>query len=111
MKQLQRVLRCGLLVLTGHELPVDDHVRIVRRHSGVGGARFFQHRLRKVRDEKAALEQPLQFLIPLEGVAGDTAAAHAVGNVPEGDRAVADGPDDLVARPKVLERLSSAPVR
>jgi hypothetical protein len=55
-----------------------------------------------MRDDETAAEQTLQLSISLKRIAGGPAASNTIGNIPEGDRAVAYGADDLVIRPEVL---------
>src|ERR1700727_1641874 len=56
VQERESIFRSGLLVLTRHQLAVDNDVRIVRRHPRVHRANLFENGLRIVRNEVHAPE-------------------------------------------------------
>ena len=111
MQQGKRVFRGGLLVLAGHKPSVDDDAGIVGSDSFVKRTSFFEHRLRVVRNYEAAAEHRLELLIAFQRVSGHTAAANPVGDIAESDSAMADGSNDFVARPEILQSLRHVLIR
>src|SRR5271170_4881864 len=64
-----------------------------------------------MRDQEAAAEHPLQFVIALECISGRAPAPHAVGNIAERDRPMADCSDDLTLGPEVIQGLRHVLIR
>jgi hypothetical protein len=103
MQQREGVFRSRRLVLAGNESAIDDHLRRVRLNTRIDSAGSLKHLLRVVRNDKAAAEHRLQLFIGFISEACDLAPADAIGDITQGDSAVADGADHLVFRPEVFE--------
>src|ERR1700733_10464606 len=95
VQQYESILRGGLLVLTRHQLTVDDDEGVVGSHAKVVRAGLFQDSLGKVGDQETAAKDTLELLIPFQRVPRHIAPADSLGIVPERDRAVTNCSHDL----------------
>jgi hypothetical protein len=105
VKENEGIFRRRLLILAGDQLAVLDDVWIVGADAGIFGSNFLKNRLRIVRDQEATAEHALEFLVTLKRITGGTTAADPLGNVAQGDGAVADRANDFVLRLEMLKNL------
>src|SRR5271170_2063872 len=105
MQQRERILRSGGLVLAGNQLAIDHDFRCVRLNAGIDRASPLEDRLRIMRDDESASEHRLKLLVPLKCESGHLTTFDPVRNIAESDRTVADGADDFILGPEILQRL------
>src|SRR5277367_1485040 len=103
MQQSELIFRCGGLVLAGDQPTVYNYFRCVRLRARVDCAGLLKHRLWIVRDDEAASECSLQLLVGLKGEPGHLTATNPFRNISESDRAVANGSNHFVLRPKIFK--------
>ena len=111
VEEREGIFRCGLLVLTRHQLAIEDDVGVVGLDARIHRANLLEDGLRIVRDQEPAPEKTLQLAVSIERISGHPAALDPIRDIAQRNCAVTNRADDFVARPEMLQRARNVVAR